>query len=445
MRYVHKLKWLVLAAGLVLLAWTATGRLAIEQRDRSDEPEWTSISLTTTRQLAGKTPSGSKRDRRDQRLHEDPWRQGVQAATFGWPNPIFHKIVWGWAVADVAPGKLSPDVFQRYHAGNLAAANVAVGKLLPAIYRAREVVAFESALCAVLLFFIALRMAGWIAGCSAYLLWLFHPLIRAWSHQARPDFGMLLLLLVSFWLAIAASKALAGRHGKWQLLGLALLLGCAAGLCVGTKLNGGLAAIFVALVIPMGGLLSSDGNQPGWGIRLGSASLAGITIIGLLFACFPYLWSNPTGHLREVLDFWSTHMAMQQDHLELAGGIATRTFGERLALASERIGGEQDPLRATLGLGGGLLWSLLGLIGLAVSARWRPLRLRGDDGGFRVAIALLWILVIGLGSVAWLPLNWDRYFFPMVACVVLLEAALIGILCRLPQAIRKARSVTESV
>jgi apolipoprotein N-acyltransferase len=77
---------------------------------------------------------------------------------------------------------------------------------------------------------------------------------------------------------------------------------------------------------------------------------------------------------------------------------------------------------------------------------WNALSQKGpEDAKSRVSIGLLWIFVVGLGSVIWLPLNWDRYFFPMAACTVLLEAALIGILCRLPRAIQRARSASDYV
>ncbi len=438
MKFLLMLKEPVLAILLLLIAWTATQRLQTPQADRSDEPEWTAISLNTVRKFEGATLSGVQRDTRDAQLHEDPWRQGVLATTFGWPNPILHKLVWGKVCAPLAPERLSPDTFQRYHGGDLNKANAAVMKIVPAIEQARKVVAFESALCAVLLFLIAARLAGWMAGTSAFLLWLYHPLIRAWSHQARPDFGMLLLMLACLYFALVAAESLCGEGSSKRLVGTSLMLGALAGLCVGTKLNGGLAAIFVVSAILLGGFFSSEKEEHSWTLRTRCALGSGLLVAGLLFALMPYLWSQPLAHLKEVLDFWSDHMAMQQDRIETLGGVATRTTFERLDLVIHRMGGQEDPLMGALGIAGGMLWNLLGVVALILAVRWSALRTAGDGKlGMRVATGLLWIVVVGGGSILWLPLNWDRYLFPLVACSVLLEACLLGVLLRLPLAIKR--------
>jgi len=446
-----------LTALLVLaVAWLSTGRLRLEQDDRTDEPEWTAISVVTARQLSGATPPGVQRDRNAGDLADDAWRQGVQATTFGWSNPILHKLVWAAACEPVAPERLRPNLFFRYHKGDPARANAAIQPLLPAIERARLVVAAASALCGLLLFLIAKRLVGWPGGVIALALWLFHPLVRAWSHQARPDFGMLALVLATLYVALASEAWLRGSRGRGKQLGAAALLGLVAGLAAGAKLNGGLAGVFAVgavLVAALAGTQDVPSNveaptRPSWVVTLGALALTGTAFTFTLFACLPYLWSAPIEHMSDVLDFWSEHMAFQQDRIEALGGTATRTTGEQVALVAGRIGGADEPLQAALGVPAGWLW-----IG-ALAGGWWQLRRRaaaadeaaeaGATSARRVPLrlTLLWLVVVLLGSTLWIPLEWDRYLFAPVSCAILLQAVVIGAILRRLVAKARPRSLS---
>lgn len=432
---------------ILALAWFATGQLRLEQDDRTDEPEWTAISVVTARQLSGAAPPGVQRDRNAGDLDDAPWRQGVQATTFGWANPILHKLVWAFAcepVAPVAPERVRPNLFFRYHKGDFARANAAIEPLLPAIERARLVVAAASALCGLLLFLIAKRLVGWAGGVVALGLWLFHPLVRAWSHQARPDFGMLALVLATLYFALAFEGWLRGGQGRGKQLGAAALLGLVAGMAAGAKLNGGLAGVFAISAVFVTGLagpreadatVQAPMDAPvrgSWTVTLGALALAGTAFALTLFACLPYLWSAPVEHLSEVLDFWSEHMAFQQDRIEAFGGTATRALGERVALVARRLGGADEPLGAAFGLPAGWLW-----VGALASAWWllrkRAATVAGAveasaTNGRRVPLGLasLWLAIVLVGSTLWIPLDWDRYLFAPVACAILVQATVIG-------------------
>ncbi len=412
---------LLLALAVLAAAWVATARLELPQADRSDEPEWTAISVATTRQLAGGPIPGARRDATEGQLDPDPWRQGVQGTTFGWANPILHKLVWGVACEPVAPEGLRPNLFYRYHRGDLAKAGAAVQPWVPAIERAREVVAGASALCALLLFLVARRLAGWPAGVAALLLWLLHPLVRAWSHQARPDLGMLALVLASLWAALRLADALRGARGPRGLLLAALALGLVAGLAAGTKLNGGLAGVFAVLAVLTGSSPDPE-RSPSPALRVGGAALSGGVFLVTLLVLLPWVVTAPIERLPELVGFWSDHMAFQQDRLEQLGGVVTRTPAARLDLMATRLAGRDEPLRAILGLPLGWLVAAGGGLRLL----HRVARGAGAASRVRARLAALWLAVVLVGSTLWLPLDWDRYFLAPVAALVLLEAVLAG-------------------
>lgn len=409
----------LLAIFLAVIAYYATDALGEASPDRTDEAEWTAISIVHDRQLGGGPPPGIELDRQNERLQEDPWRQGVQATTFGWPNPGFHKWLWGKANRELAPESIDPFLFFRYNRGDLRRASQAIVPLTPAIERARLVVAMASALCAVLLFFIARRLSGWLGGAVAMALWLFHPLVRLWSHQARPDFGMVALLLATILVILHASKAIRGEQGILARVAAWIALGGFAGLCVATKLNGALAAICVALCLPLMCTRREAGFA--WKSMLLAAPICGLLIVGLLWANFPYLWNSPTEHLADVLAFWDKHMKFQQDRWEGTGGVVARGFGDQLSLMSSRLSGAEDPIGAQLGWSGYGIWILLGLGALLHSARRGP-------AAHPTRLLLVCALVVLLGTSWWLPLDWDRYFFAPVALLVVIEASLVGLL-----------------
>lgn len=422
MSRVRALPWITKFAVLGVLwfvAYFATQQLELPQADRTDEPEWTAISIVHYRQLGGEAPPGVSIDLERGALHEDPWRQGVQATTFGWPNPGSHKWLWGLVCNSSAPESLEPWIFFRYHRGNLQRAGAAIQPLEDAIERARWLVAVASATCALFLFCIAKRVSGVIGGAMAMSLWLFHPLVREWSHQARPDFGMVALLLGTLCGLVSGARVIRGDHGRLARYAALIGLGVVAGLCAAAKLNGALAAIFLVLGLPF----VHAGTEGGFPWRkLGLSWLVcGVVVLLTLWANFPYLWSAPSEHLSDVLAFWKKHMAFQQDRFESSGGRVARTLGEQASLMYDRLVTVNEPLGAVTGLGASLLWILAALADVCL------LTFKGRAPSAARCL-LVASLVTVIGTTLWLPLDWARYYFAPLALIVLLEACSIGAL-----------------
>ena len=168
---------------------------------------------------------------------------------------------------------------------------------------------------------------------------------------------------------------------------------------------------------------------------------AGLSCVAVFWLLNPILWSDPIGRLGEVLAFWRKHMAFQQGRWAEMGGAVAHDLGGRLALLRDRFLGQEEPLRALVGAPGGALLLALGLTALA--ARALGVRILGAASGRGRALALLtllWCLAAGVGTALWLPLDWDRYYLPLLAGAALLEGALVGLLLGRLQGLFAARS-----
>ena len=438
-------RWIAAGTTALLLA-AALGVLElgrIQPRDLTDEPEWTAISAVHFRQLfLGQPPPGAELDAARGLEPVSPWRSGVQATTFGWANPCLPKLVWGAALELGGLEEVPPEVFQRYHGGDQRVAERARERIRQAIPIARRLVWVASAGCAVLLFWIARALAGWLAGGIAFGLWLGAPLVRTWSHHVRPDLMMLLLLLATLGLAALAWESLSGRRGARAMILRAAGLGVLCGLCASAKFNGAVASLFAGAAIP---LLWWQGRRE-HGLSLARSALpallaAGLSCVAVFWLLNPILWSDPIGRLGEVLAFWRKHMAFQQGRWAEMGGAVAHDLGERLALLRDRFLGQEEPLRALVGAPGGALLLALGLAALAARALGvRILEAASSRGGARARRVRLWWLAPGVGTALWLPLDWDRYYLPLLAGAALLEGALVGLLLGRLQGLFAARS-----
>jgi hypothetical protein len=48
--------------------------------------------------------------------------------------------------------------------------------------------------------------------------------------------------------------------------------------------------------------------------------------------------------------------------------------------------------------------------------------MRRECGPTERSLILLWVLVLFVGIILWIPLDWPRYYLPVVPCVALLSA-----------------------
>lgn len=395
---------LLLALALFALACVlafATRERRHEGRLGSDEPEWIAISILHWQQLVdGTPPAGAELDLAEERS-DNPWKQGVQRTTFGYMNPCLPKLLWGAALVSAGHSEASPRAFQIFHRDAPDAGKVAQSALLPAEPLARRVVLALSALSAVLLFFCARELvpgrAGWLAGLTALAAWFATPLVHSTSNYLRTDHFMLPFCLAGLLVAL--------RHPR-ATLAWGAALGLVCGLAVSSKFNGGLlcaaTAAWAALAV------RRDPSQ--WK----RATLALALAAGLTIACFyalnPRLWGEPLAGVQDMLARWDKLLAYFQDELAPRTGVAVaRTLPERLALFARTLAGGGFVL--------GYVGATLAASGLALLA-WRAAK-----GCSHAQSTLAFAVIFVAGTIAWLPLDWERFYLTATPALVLLQVA----------------------
>ncbi len=214
---------------------------------------------------------------------------------------------------------------------------------------ARRVNAILGAATAVVVFFVARRLANRVAGVAAALLLILHPLHVELSSLAGAD--ALLGLLIA--LAALTAYRLADRP-TWPR---ALLLGLLLGLGGATKLSPLLVAVPLAgvgalLLRPLPGSVALDATARQARRHLGWRLLAVPLVAFVVFvASYPYLWPDPVGR---TPDLFTTGFRSQELETLPRGArpqsIDTRTqavrqvrltLGQHLT-TSGRIGDELD-------------------------------------------------------------------------------------------------------
>jgi 4-amino-4-deoxy-L-arabinose transferase-like glycosyltransferase len=414
-------KDLLLAAALFALAyfaaWTTRDR-RLEGRLASDEPEWIAISILHWQQLVeGAPPAGADLDPASERS-DNPWKQGVQRTTFGYMNPCLPKLVWGATLTAAGHTSASPQAFQVFHRDDPRAGRDAQSALLPAEPLARRVVLALSALSAVLLFFCARELvtgaAAWIAGSTAFVAWFATPLVHATGNYLRTDHFMLPFCLAGLLVALRRPSA---------TLTWGLLLGVCCGLAVSSKLNGGLLCAATA-----GWAALATRRE---GARIGRAvlaiALAALLTLSLFYALNPRLWGEPLIGVHDILARWDKLMAYFQDELAPRTGVeVARTLGERASLFVRTSAGH--------GVLFGHAGSLLALSGLATLA-WRA-----AHGCAQARSLLVFAVVFIAGTIAWLPLDWERFYLTAVPALVLLQVAPLAYLAQRGLAARRAEA-----
>jgi len=386
-----------LACGLAF----ATCERRHDGRLGSDEPEWIAISILHWQQLvAGSPPAGAELDPPAERS-ANPWKQGVQRTTFGYMNPCLPKLAWGATLAAAGFRKASPRAFQVFHRDDPQAGQEAQSALLPAEPLARRVVLALAALSAVLLFFCARELvpgrAGLVAGALAFACWFATPLVQATSNYLRTDHFMLPFCLAGLLVALRRPRA---------SLATGALLGLCCGLAVSSKFNGGLLCAATAAWMA----LATRRAPAEWRrAAIALALAAGLTLV-CFYALNPRLWGEPLAGVQDMLARWDKLLAYFQDELAPRTGVAVaRTLPERLALFARTLAG------------GGFV---LGYVGVALaSGGLALLTWRAAKGCSHAQATLAFAVIFLAGTIAWLPLDWERFYLTGTPALVLLQVA----------------------
>jgi 4-amino-4-deoxy-L-arabinose transferase-like glycosyltransferase len=295
----------------------------------------------------------------------------------------------------------------------------------PEVLRAgRRLVPFFGGAAVAAIFFLAADAAGIPAGLVAAALFHWNPVVRTYGTRALADVPMMAFALWALW-HLANRVATGWTRAPGVLLVRAAMLGVLVGLASAIKQNGALmvcvaAATFAAWVVV----------RRGTGLGRAALALAAVlaTSYGLYVAVNPVLYSAPiTLSLAQVQAWNLKFMGHAKVRPESAlPGLATRANAVVRVVAGNRFATLPFPwLTGILVLGG--------LVALVVRAR--------QAGAWSVpAVLLVWAGVSVAVVTCWIPLDWDRYYLPVIAVTSVLAGAALAPLT--PQASRAQRKPT---
>jgi hypothetical protein len=310
---------------------------------------------------------------------------------------------------------------------------------------ARMPMALLTSFAALLVFLIARRLGGAVAGWTAALVFIFNPLMLLHGRRAMSEAALVFGVCLAIWLMMRLP-----RSGSIQGSGVALaMLAKHSGVVVAP------AALLSALwpVPSLDATLSparpaSLGQEVMRAIRaLALMALGFVIVFGLLS---PSLWCNPIAALGATLRERSSLVDAQLTQLRAAGEIfvldtpperiialidrvfvSAPVFWEIPNYAAETAVSEaayiHGPIATLLrGPVWGSLMLALALIGVAIGVllvfhRATPPASRRD-----LAIALPWVLGTALALLAFVPIAWQRYYLPLVPALCVWQGYAIG-------------------
>ncbi|HXV18778.1 MAG TPA: phospholipid carrier-dependent glycosyltransferase, partial [Candidatus Omnitrophota bacterium] len=277
----------------------------------------------------------------------------------------------------------------------------------------RRAAAFFAALACAFLYGAASLFFGRTTALLASLLLLINPLVLFYGRHAMTDTPLLCFMTLNLWLTGLFSGP--ASEGKWQkALGIAAVLGIGIGLAAGTKLNGVLSGIiFAAWCL----VLWAYQRKP---VYLAAPIFAAGIAIFLFISINPFFYREPINKIRQMTAFrseLSKIYQIEQPHLALdnIAGKAQKVF-ERTLMPGEKnytsiSSRVRIPLDVALFLLGVLTLILRTVKDLARNKNLSP-----------AGLTLLYALILFAGTVAWIPMDWGRYFLPLVPPVVMFSA-----------------------
>jgi hypothetical protein len=271
---------------------------------------------------------------------------------------------------------------------------------------------------AAMLFLAAVELGGIFAGLVAAVGFVAAPFVLTLLPRAHTEAPFLFFLVLGLWLSIRAARA--ATRGQPRLLTLGALAGLAVGLSAGSKLTGVLVLAALGGFAAGGFVLAFLARRPDAAWQVGPrfvlerawrwSALAAVVGLVVFLVVNPYLWPDPVGRTRAMLEFRQQEMFGQRtlnEDLAVPDGAVTR-----LAFLLRRSTLDEPWAARRLGLP---VEGILAAVGLGVAA----VRIvQGRRTGTLVgpeAVVGCWLLVLIVGTAPNLGIDWDRYYLPIVA------------------------------
>ncbi|HJQ85013.1 MAG TPA: hypothetical protein VKA21_13100 [Candidatus Binatia bacterium] len=284
---------------------------------------------------------------------------------------------------------------------------VRAGRLLTPLFAAAAVVA---------VFLLGGAVGGIGGGLVAAGLFHFHPVVRIYGTRALADVPMMAASLWALWWLVR--RVAPAWEWSWRgFLRRVAVFGLLVGVATAIKQNAALVGAAGGAALVVWGAASAGvlGVRAAGARTVLAATLLGAVAFGVYVLVNPALHARPLGGTVAQVDAWNRKFA---GHWKARPEQALRTTGARAAAVGRVIAGARFPVLPWPWVPAAL--AAAGTLVLAVHA-WRhgPLA--------PATIVLLWSGVTLAGVTLWIPLDWDRYYLPLVAVVAVLAGGVVAV------------------
>jgi len=310
--------------------------------------------------------------------------------------------------------------------------NVSQGALPPKdiLYVGRLTMAILGGLTCIFIYWVGRTIFSIRVGIIAALLLAYNPLMVLCSKRAMLDSPLLFFMVINIMLIIFFYRSfLKGK--RLRTFSFAALIGINIAFAAGTKPNGGLTGIIFAMFC----LLFVSINI--WRDRYFEGKLKGIfakltadkevkiiltsLIISGCIAILVFVGINPTLYhkpLKGSIKMVRVRMSIVKGQQQRVGPAIT-SLSQKLNFVFKRtlIAKNYATLGKIFKIPIDFVLFLLGLIILSYTEM--KYLLKNDKPSLK-SLMIIWILITFAGTMAWIPLDWDRYYLPVVPCVVMM-------------------------
>lgn len=358
-------------------------------------------------------------------LGQVDWREGLQKTTYGAMNPNLAKLLFGWRLSASGYALPPPEVFPAVYPeakGRMKHPKFVLRQVSPHeefMMDLRRMDLWIMALAAVCLFAVGTLLGGRILGILVWWTFLITPQIQDVAPIIMTDNLLLVFLIGGLWITMLSFGKLAqkqtslGKSLMW-MTGVGLILGMAPS----TKLNGALGCGGFALALLGLWICGRFHLQKRWH-PMAWAGVSAATACAFFLALYPLLWSDVWGELDFVFQRWEKLIGSQTSQLP---HIALNDLGARM---------EAVWLHGVLEVGPswipGWLIAALSIAGFGILSFQAVVGLRHKESHPYAWIVLCFLLVWTIESTLWIPLDWTRYYLPVMVFTCLLATLPIAV------------------
>ena len=298
------------------------------------------------------------------------------------------------------------------------------------LYAARLPMAILGGLTCLLIFFAGKLIFNRYVGIVAAILLAYNPLMLKCSQRAMTDAPLIFFMTAVMVMIIFFHRSFVNRKYAAGLC-YALVIGLNVALATGTKLNGAIAGIvfgIFCLLLLTTRIIDITNNfegkhsyiqiitAPEIRFILSSLILTGFVSLVIFVSLNPYLYKHP---LKRSLKMVEHRMKVVQG--QQIDSPAIKTISEKIYFVMGRTLYYKafTTLKHFAKLPLDLVMFVLGLTILAYTETRHLIEKKSPSPK---AIIIVWTVITYLGIIAWIPLDWDRYYLPPIPCMAMITA-----------------------